>query len=235
MLRKIFRCISYLLVMITICNFVFSDQVHASQPHDVQVREIKGSYEAAYVLSKVAKDQRYREQRSFFRTKNISLKRQIKSILKFPDHSYKIVYVISNNETFYELIYYMDSSFHVLLQDMKENILFANSSMEINWSLDNEKILQALVHKNGTFEVDGRVYTIVDECVNSFKSVNGGQTRNACEVAMSILCGAGGGAGCYAICGIEAVVTRIGALGCAVACGLIGSLGCYAATKKICG
>jgi len=60
-------------------------------------------------------------------------------------------------------------------------------------------------------------------------------TLGLCEGAMAVLCGAGGGAACYGLCGITAIVNVLGGLGCAIACGLIASVGCYAATCAVCG
>ena len=107
--------------------------------------------------------------------------------------------------------------------------------MDIKWTFDNEKFIDVTVSQDGTIESEGVIYENDKEFVNHIINQTGVQTRGACEVAMALLCGAGGGAGCYAICGIEAIVSRFGALGCAVACGLISSLGCYGATVKICG
>jgi hypothetical protein len=60
-------------------------------------------------------------------------------------------------------------------------------------------------------------------------------TFSFCHWAMAALCGAGGGAACYGLCGIAAIVNVLGGLGCAVACGLIASLGCAGATCVVCG
>lgn len=117
----------------------------------------------------------------------------------------------------------------------KENTLLKDNKLDIKWTFDNEIFIDVIVSKDGTIESEGVIYANDKEFVNHIMQQNNYQTKGACEIAMALLCGAGGSAGCYAICGIEAIVTRIGGLGCAIACGLIASLGCYGATLKICG
>lgn len=228
------KILSNLLVLSIYLTFVCQNVAFASETYSIQEKNVIKTYEGMYVTSQLMKDYRYQEQNNNFYSEGISLKNNIKAVLKYPDKSYKIVYVVEKGEKIYELIYYMDSSYNVLLQDKKENTLLANDSMNIKWTMDNDEFLDVTINKNGTLEYKGKLYSNEKEFVKEF--LNGKvQNRGACEFVMSLLCGAGGGAGCYGICAIEAVVTRIGALGCAVACGLIASVGCYAATERICG
>ncbi|MBS5360367.1 halocin C8-like domain-containing protein [Finegoldia magna] len=157
------------------------------------------------------------------------------SILKFEDNSSRISYIVENGDKIYEIVYIMNNSNEVILQDKKENTLLEDNKLNIKWTFDNKKFIDVIVSKDGTIKSEGVIYDNDKEFVNHIMQQNNYQTKGACEFAMAILCGAGGSGGCYAICGIEAIVSRIGGLGCAIACGLIASLGCYGATLKICG
>lgn len=78
------------------------------------------------------------------------------------------------------------------------------------------------------------VYLIVCILVVSFASFCM-SNLSWCEWAVGALCGAGGGAACYALALALGITTGIGGFSLATVCALIGSLGCTAATKKICG
>lgn len=198
-------------------------------------KNINQTVEGKYLLNRLENNIKFKTESEYFKDQGIDLKLNLKSILKYQDNSSRISYIVKNGNKFYEIVYIMNNSDEVILQDKKENTLLKDNKLAIKWTFNNEKFIDVIVSEDGTIESDGVVYTNDKEFVNHIIQQNIVQTRGTCEVAMAILCGAGGGAGCYAICGIEAVVSRIGALGCSVACGLISSLGCYGATLKICG
>ncbi|WPF66690.1 MULTISPECIES: halocin C8-like domain-containing protein [unclassified Corynebacterium] len=83
---------------------------------------------------------------------------------------------------------------------------------------------------HGTVDADGNITTYNDSEIDPSEQEYGG-----CEWAMGILCGTGGGAGCYGICLALGLVEKLSGLACATACSLIASIGCIAATNKICG
>lgn len=77
-------------------------------------------------------------------------------------------------------------------------------------------LIDVVVSEAGAIESNDVVYANDKKFVEHIMQQSTLQTRNECEVAMAILCGASGGAVCYAIYGIEAILSRIGGLGCAV-------------------
>ncbi|PYZ97627.1 hypothetical protein CR205_03255 [Alteribacter lacisalsi] len=60
-------------------------------------------------------------------------------------------------------------------------------------------------------------------------------SNSFCEYALAALCGAGGGAGCYAAAAALGITTGIGGVSLAIVCGAISSVGCTAASDQICG
>ena len=59
-------------------------------------------------------------------------------------------------------------------------------------------------------------------------------TQGWCEWVITALCGAGGGAGCWAAASALGITTGVGGVSLAAVCSTIGALGCAGATKAIC-
>lgn len=234
-MNKVMKKVLSFLLVFAICFTIIGGNHKTFASNSYVGRNVTQTIEGKYILNKLKSDTRFKAENKNFKNQGIDLKRNLKSILKFPDNTSRISYIVENGDKFYEIVYIMDASYKVILQDKKENTLLKDNKMAIKWTLNNEKFIEVIVSEDGSVESDGVVYASDKEFVDHIIQQNGVQNRGACELAMALLCGAAGSGGCYVICGIEAVVTRIGGLGCAVACGLISALGCYAATIKICG
>lgn len=234
-MNKVMKKMVSFLMIFAICFTFMGGNIKAFADSSYEGENITQTFEGKYLLYRLENDTRFKAQNEYFNEQGIDLKANLKSILKYGDNSSRISYIVEDGNKFYEIIYIMNDSYEVILQDKKENTLLNDNKLAIKWTFDNEKFIDVIISEDGTIESEGVVYANDKEFVNHIIQQNRVQDRSACEVAMAILCGAGGGAGCYAICGIEAVLSRIGGLGCAVACGLISSLGCYGATVKICG
>lgn len=234
-MSKIIKKMFSFLMIFTLCFTFIGSNTKVFADDSYSGKNITQTIEGKYLLYRLEKDARFKKENEFFKNQGIYLEKNLYSILKFEDNSSRISYIVENGDKFYEIVYIMNNSNEVILQDKKENTLLEDNKLNIKWTFDNEKFIDVIVSKDGTIKSEGVIYANDKEFVNHIMQQNNYQTKGACEFAMAILCGAGGSGGCYAICGIEAIVSRIGGLGCAVACGLIASLGCYGATLKICG
>ncbi|PGZ27586.1 hypothetical protein COE50_26050 [Bacillus anthracis] len=110
-----------------------------------------------------------------------------------------------------------------------------DGNISISMNADNVQVYSMTINQDGKIiNQSGKVISqekFYDDTVNNL----GENTRGWCEWAMAALCGAGGGAACYAVAAGLGITTGVGGVALATVCGLIGSLGCTAATNAVCG
>lgn len=140
-----------------------------------------------------------------------------------------------DNLAYVELLYDLDQNtveaYKLLYGEEKDNGLI-NIRMDVN----GEEAFSMDINENGEIIEDGQIISQEAFYEKVVGDQGGGYTTFGwCEWAVGALCGAGGGAGCYALALALGITTGIGGLSLATVCGLIGALGCTAATKKICG
>ncbi|MGG0657559.1 halocin C8 precursor-like protein [Rummeliibacillus pycnus] len=143
----------------------------------------------------------------------------------------------SDNLAYVELVYDIEKEVvntSKLLYGYKKSDNLINISMIVN----NEKAFSMDINEKGEIiNKDGNVISqddFYDQAVKEMKK-NTISTLGWCEWAVGALCGAGGGAACWALAIALGITTGIGGFSLATVCGLIGALGCTAATIKICG
>lgn len=145
----------------------------------------------------------------------------------------------SDNLAYVEIVYDLENK-TVFAKKMLYGKAKENGLINIRMVVNDKQAFSMDLNKDGQIiGEDGQVISQEDfykQAVNDINMSKGGFTTNSwCEWAVGALCGAGGGAACYAIAVGLGLTTGIGGFALATVCGLIGALGCTAATKKICG
>lgn len=135
----------------------------------------------------------------------------------------EIGYDLSNESVYAEKLLYGEEKENGLL----DITMVVNG--ELAFSMDINKKGEIIGENGEVINQDDFYQQAVDE-MNKDEYT----TFGWCEWTVAALCGAGGGAGCYALAIGLGLTTGIGGLGLATVCALIASLGCTAATIKIC-
>lgn len=160
-------------------------------------------------------------------------------IINKEDHRVAVSFIIgekvrNDNLAYVELLYDLNKkkveTYKLLYGEEKDDGLL-NIRMEVS----GEELFSMDINEKGEIIENGQVIS-QESFYEKVVGVQDGYTPYGwCEWAVGALCGAGGGAGCYALALALGITTGIGGFSLATVCGLIGALGCTAATKKICG
>lgn len=109
-----------------------------------------------------------------------------------------------------------------------------NKRAHVVFSDENGVINDIVVDNDGIVTASGEQFEPL-AYVDHVQQQNSYTIFGVCEVAVTGLCGLGGGAACFGACLALGLVSGPGGLGCAAVCGLIAAYGCAEAQRRICG
>lgn len=232
------RLISFALVIFTFLNFA-SFKLSAQEEQTIKLTEINNIGKKNLINFRLKISKKYRKRNNKLIQEGISLNNRDFKVYNVYNSYYILTYdnIKFNEYNYAQISYLIDLNSNKIVEDYKKYEIIGKSVI-FNWYVQDKLFINIKVNNDGSLESNDSKFKNLDEYLSYLdksKLTSTTSTKGVCELAIDVLCGAGGTLACNTICALTAVATRIGATACTVVCALISAKGCDAAKTDICG
>ncbi|GGK26469.1 hypothetical protein GCM10010965_18950 [Caldalkalibacillus thermarum] len=176
------------------------------------------------VLAAINSSEQFRSTNSEIRANDGAIDRSQTEVIKVDEDKFIANFKVEDAENGLSILTYfveMDNRMNhsIALEQKQYYVAVSDNEVEFTWVMNDETFLNVIINDSGNIVYDGVEYEVNEYIELKLSELEGEVgTQSLCAWAVGVLCGTGGGAACYGVCAVKAIVNFLGGLGCATAC-----------------